>query len=129
MTVHEGQRDYKCDTCGKCFGLSNSLNKHIQAVHEKVMKVKKHTCHICGKSFEFPSNLRTHNKLVHEDEKHQCNQCNQFFSTKEVLHQHIKYVHEKVKEAHCEICGKEFGRKGDLKKHMSIHEGIKTNKE
>ena len=33
-TLHEGQRNQKCDYCGKYFTESGSLKRHIKAIHE-----------------------------------------------------------------------------------------------
>ena len=33
-TVHEGHRDYKCESCGKSFSETGSLKNHIHTVHE-----------------------------------------------------------------------------------------------
>ena len=33
-TIHEGHKDYKCDSCEKSFTLSSYLRKHIKNVHQ-----------------------------------------------------------------------------------------------
>ena len=32
-SVHNGQKDHKCDSCGKAFSSAGDLKKHINAVH------------------------------------------------------------------------------------------------
>ena len=72
-TVHEGHKDYKCDTCGKSFTQTKSLKTHIHNVHvlEKHIHVlpKEHsdeqnsynaTCYLCGKSFKHKISLEKH---------------------------------------------------------------------
>ena len=34
-TVHENQRDYNCQICGRSFRLKLNLNRHVKTVHEK----------------------------------------------------------------------------------------------
>ena len=44
-TVHEKQKDLKCEFCDKSFGQKGQLNVHIKTVHEKLnsyLKSKKH---------------------------------------------------------------------------------------
>ena len=39
-TIHEGQRNYNCNSCGKSFTSSGILNNHIRAVHGKQKNYK-----------------------------------------------------------------------------------------
>ena len=32
-SVHNGQKDHKCDSCGKAFSKASKLKKHVMAVH------------------------------------------------------------------------------------------------
>ena len=45
-TVHEGQNEHKCETCGKEFGHLHNLQTHIKNVHEVR---KDHECETCAK--------------------------------------------------------------------------------
>ena len=51
--IHEGQKDYKCETCDKLFSEGASLKRHIHTIHEgdKDEHQEKHNCEICGRSF------------------------------------------------------------------------------
>ena len=33
-TIHEGERNYKCNSCQKSFSHSGDLNRHIKIIHE-----------------------------------------------------------------------------------------------
>merc|ERR1712020_704732 len=59
-TVHEGQRDHKCDLCDKFFSRSENLNVHIRTVHEGQSD---HKCDVCGKFFTKAGSLQKHRKL------------------------------------------------------------------
>ena len=37
-TMHEGKKPFKCDICGTGFTFRNTLNRHIQNIHEKIDK-------------------------------------------------------------------------------------------
>ena len=56
-TVHDKQKNYKCEICGKKFGLKTNLNTHVKTVHEKQRNYK---CKLCGKGFGFKHVLNTH---------------------------------------------------------------------
>ena len=38
MLIHEGQRNHKCNSCGKSFTESGTLNRHIRTIHEGQIK-------------------------------------------------------------------------------------------
>ena len=61
-TVHEGRRDYKCDSCGTLFKHPIGLRRHIVAIHEGR---KDHKCDICGKEFAYQQHMYRHKKTVH----------------------------------------------------------------
>ena len=59
-TVHEGQKDHSCESCGKSFSQAIYL-KHIHTVHEG------HKDHKC--EFSQVGNLKKHIHIVHEGSK------------------------------------------------------------
>ena len=64
-SVHNGQKDHKCVTCGKAFSSAQNLKTHIISVHgQKDLK-----CDICGKSFSLGKNLNRHMIAVHNGQK------------------------------------------------------------
>ena len=62
-TNHEGQSNYKCDSCGKSFQQSGGLKTHIKRFHERSGNYK---CDSCGKPFTGSGNLKYHVKRIHE---------------------------------------------------------------
>ena len=59
--LHEGKRNYKCDSCGKLCATSGNLKSHIKIIHEK----QRNHCDSCGKSFATLAYLNIHIKRVH----------------------------------------------------------------
>ena len=59
-TVHEGQKQFKCDICNAKFGHKCNLNKHV---HEGKKQFK---CDICNAHFGVKQNLNTHVATVNE---------------------------------------------------------------
>ena len=53
-TVHEGHKDYKCESCGKSFASKQSLKNHIHTIHKGHNDYK---CESCGKAFSQPGQL------------------------------------------------------------------------
>ena len=37
-TIHEGHKDFKCESCKKLFSKAGNLKKHIRRVHEDIPK-------------------------------------------------------------------------------------------
>ena len=62
ITVYEGHKDFECDSCVKAFTEAGSLTRHIKTVHEHRKDFLGETC---GKSFTDATKLRKHNKNVH----------------------------------------------------------------
>ena len=87
MLVHSENRPHECKECGKKFKMSGNLRKHIRDIHTQQ---------------EEP-------KLVF-----QCEYCSKLFPTKERLTSHF-IVHETEKAFACNVCGKKFNRKNNLK--------------
>ena len=57
ITIHNGQKDQCCNSCGKVFSEAGNLKSHINSVHNGQ---KDHKCHSCGKSFSEAGNLKNH---------------------------------------------------------------------
>ena len=56
-TIHNGEKDHKCDSCGKSFTQAGCLKRHINSVHNGQ---KDHKCETCGKAFSEAGSLKIH---------------------------------------------------------------------
>ena len=133
--IHEGCKDYKCDTCDKQFSSARDLTSHIHKIHEQSKDYKgntrhkraklKHECSICGKSFGQLNSLKTHISIVHEGRKNnKCKYCRKCFSDAKDLMSHIQTIHD----LKCKFCGKSFSQTEYLKTHINaVHEGANSN--
>ena len=65
-SVHNGQKDHKCDSCGKVFSKSAILKQHTNAVHNGQ---KDHKCDLCGKAFSQAGYLKIHIKTIHNSKE------------------------------------------------------------
>ena len=66
-TIHEGQRNYNCNSCEKSFTQSGHLKRHIKGLHEGQRNCK---CDSCGKSYTQSGHLKLHIKTLHEGTYH-----------------------------------------------------------
>ena len=86
-SVHNGQKDHKCDSCGKSFFEAGSLKEHINSVHNGQ---KDYKCDSCGKAFFEAGSLKIHINSVHHGQKdHKCDSCGKSFSQAWILTQFI----------------------------------------
>ena len=144
LTVHEGRRDHVCESCGKAYANKSRLKEHFTAVHEGQF----YQCESCGKSYEVMKSLKDHIKKVHQS-SFECKKCGETFPTRldlknhkyarhmecescgkkfegpnaqATLRVHINGVHLGKRNYICHTCGKAFGSKNDMTRHVdSVH--------
>lgn len=99
-----------CEICGVIV-LQFNLAKHIKLVHEGAREI----CELCGKSF---NDVDRHKKRVHVESRHQyqCTICDKKLTSKWNLTVHNR-LHTGEKPFTCEVCGKSFHQKVELKLH------------
>lgn len=120
-----GKTDFTCRQCGKTFLRRNGLTLHMKS-HQKQ---NAHTCHVCMVSFPQKNLLRTHKCLPPgktldktTDMRFGCEVCGKYFHSKANLKVHYA-VHTGERPHTCSFCGKGFSQKGNLTTHERIHKG------
>ncbi|CAH1800103.1 unnamed protein product [Owenia fusiformis] len=126
--VHSIDRPFTCEICHKGFTMKHSLKLH-ESTHsgEKTPLPRIHQCLHCEKSFMHKSNLTRH-LLMHSGEKpFKCDTCEMTFTHKYKLTNHQR-VHSPNKPFTCLVCNKGFTMKNSLRQHSFIHTGEKPFK-
>ena len=130
LTKHQQQKHsevaLKCPKCNKRYQSIEIYEAHVESCE------KQHVCQECGSAFYSTVHLKKHNLSVHGEKTHQCHICTKAFPTKFRLTSHISYTHEGKarpnKEIICDICGLSFQGTHKMKRHMSVHTGVKDYK-
>jgi len=98
---------FTCDQCGSRFNYKQSLNDHIQRIHEDKMFV----CSVC----EFETN--SHQKLIkhqlcHKGVVHSCEHCRETFDTRDALYKHVARTHksDRVKRSYKKRVSKKISK-------------------
>lgn len=115
MTVHEQQRNFKCQQCGKAFGEKAQLKKH-KRVHSLVKEVT--YCTKCKQNFP---NIKQHYEEIHSNLKYLCQSCFKRFKKIRDLEIHIKTKHSTFRSYFCDYCCKGFAEKFQIERHLKLH--------
>ena len=130
-TIHEGHKDYTCDSCGLSFNQGGDLKKHIHRIHvghkdfntkkfhknhESHLKVeigkdqhsKSYNCAICGNSFLTKKSFTNHYSSAH---KHWQKEVKEFSTNNDIT----------TSLYQCEICEKSFDERKKLTRHKDWH--------
>ena len=90
---------------------------------------KNFTCEICRKGYSTINSKERHIRIVHgEVKKFECNVCGKTFGLKYELRSHIE-TNRKAKHQKCKFCTKKFSTFGRLSKHITkIHKSHRKYK-
>ena len=73
-TVHEKQKDHKCDLCGNEYFEKKRLSEHIKRDHDKIRDEK---CNQCGKQYFTKELLKSHVRNIHSKDQNPRLKCDQ----------------------------------------------------
>ena len=114
------EKPFKCSQCHMKFRMMKTLKRHM-LIH---LNKELHGCDSClsyrSSTYE---NLEIHNLKHHSDDERpfKCEECPQTFAIYGVFNRHIRFVHRGERSFPCEICGKAFRSKHNLKSHFVMH--------
>jgi KRAB domain-containing zinc finger protein len=111
--VHIETTNFDCDICKKKFKTHDALREHKKSHLERQFK-----CHLCSKGYLKNSALQIH-ILTHSNFKpYQCDTCSSEYYTRYQLICHMNKKHIHPKSQICEICGKGFQSKHNIRRHI-----------
>uniref|UniRef100_A0A182F4N0 C2H2-type domain-containing protein n=1 Tax=Anopheles albimanus TaxID=7167 RepID=A0A182F4N0_ANOAL len=127
LILHETDWPFRCEECGKSFRYDNSLRVH-RRLHADA---KLYECEICHRKFAAKYAMVRHIKVHARQKELNCEVCQTVFYKKRdlIIHQTKEHCSDslidKVAPIYgCDICGKEFVKKCNLKMHSYIHEEL-----
>ncbi|KAG7165691.1 Zinc finger and SCAN domain-containing protein 2-like, partial [Homarus americanus] len=113
-----------CPVCHTQFKSGRHYHGHLQVHRGQGVW----HCDMCQYTCDSAVELRVHKAELHHDARpFKCPNCHLTFPKSLMLEDHIRSVHNKERPFTCSFCTKGFYRPHDLKMHLNLHLGIKTN--
>ncbi|XP_021711076.1 uncharacterized protein LOC5579351 [Aedes aegypti] len=123
-TNEEGKIIFTCSICESEFEVRQAVQDHVNIVHKDV---KRRSCPHCGRTFNQTGDLTRHVRIHTGIRPFKCpfDGCEYAFISSGDLHKHVRRHNQMlnpVPKPHvCNVCGKDFERGYDLKRHSSMH--------
>lgn len=127
MAIHDVEKPFLCNICGKNFKLHTELRNHHFMLHKDVESVPEwafqQQCDTCKKFFANPKSLKKHIQSVHDKFKpFICNICGHKTTRKAMLDLHLRQ-HTGEKPHQCPVCDYRTGDHNSLRRHAMRHSG------
>ncbi|KAB0796827.1 hypothetical protein PPYR_10888 [Photinus pyralis] len=127
MAIHDVEKPFLCNVCGKSFKLHTELRNHHFVLHKDVESVPEwavqQQCDTCKKFFANPKSLKKHIQSVHDQYKpFICNICGHKTARKAMLDLHLRQ-HTGEKPHQCPVCDYRTGDHNSLRRHLMRHSG------
>ncbi|XP_022190378.2 zinc finger protein 43-like isoform X2 [Nilaparvata lugens] len=121
--THAPVATHKCDKCHLSFKYKNSLWRHNQVAHLRILRFQ---CGICSKAFTTKLTLQDHTRTHTGERPYQCEVCGKsFFSRSQCVSHARRHNPEKYFIFRCQVCGKRYSQKNLLTIHLlREHEGF-----
>ncbi|XP_061189351.1 zinc finger protein 729-like [Saccostrea echinata] len=103
-TMHKDEFPFKCEVCSKEFEQTSALNSHRNSHYKDTHHIQADvlnsdtpmTCHVCKERFRNNKELRAHKEAKHEiNRRYMCDICGKKYKRKENLKDHIFMVHKR----------------------------------
>ncbi|KAG8239406.1 hypothetical protein J437_LFUL017988 [Ladona fulva] len=112
--------DFLCSICGCSFRSKPALSRHASAIHPQ-----QHKCRTCLLGFKTQKGRDRH-ELRHQNntqkrvpkKQYRCHVCGKSYGTKEFLSRHLNHHTRKFA---CDSCGRSFRCGSHLKMHKTVH--------
>lgn len=115
---------FHCDMCSNKFPTKSMLTRHRNHKHEANFRFQ---CSVCPKRLSSNKSLKLHMTQHTGEKPFACDFCSYRAITQSIVNQHKLRMHEGsmpdkvIPNFVCEICGKSFKVKSNLKEHMASH--------
>ena len=132
--VHKGIRPHACHLCEKSYGRKDYLDRHIMLAHEKVNNAEMLPSRGIHKARQLKADMdgegEDGKKTAKHAEQHFCRwvrddgaMCEKSFTTLDSLKRHMTALHMGKRPHRCNQCGKGYGRRDYLDRHIMLTHG------